>query len=490
MHKKILLLSTFLAFSAQSQIAPTTEGFNDIENLPGWEFSNQSIPIGDSNWFQGTGTGTTMISQNGVANSFIAANHRNTGGEEGNPGIICNYLIMPDLGSLNSVSFYSRSRKANNNFEVFPDRLYMVHSPTGEINTGNCTDGFGDFTETLLVINPDLSQEDDVDSSYPLTNWKQYSSDINNTGRVAFVYYVENAGFYGKNSNYIGIDSLEWTLTNPDRPQPGLYFDHKHSGHGFAIEPIGESNQYYTVFYTYKDDGTPEWYTSLSTFEDKTLNINMEDNTLQRLTYDYSVNPVGQGNPVEVDTTIGANILKIDFNNTTATLNSACNDGTESRGSTLAVATWQLGDTQADWCIEPLIRIENQPIPDFGGIWWTGSDDTGWGFSLAFASDTMIATVYYFDAMGQPRWVQGVQSGFSIGQPITLDMQQFTGYARDADATELTSVSAGSLTLTLNSNTTFGTNGTMDIDVTYQGTEGGTWSRDDTAVSIFSTPRN
>ncbi len=210
--QKLFISLLFLTPFATAQVAPTTQGFTDTENLPGWIISNQSSPLGDSSWFQGTDQAAIFIAQDGEPNSYIAANHRNTRSLSGTPGTICNYLIMPELGNLESVSFYTRSRIANNNFTVFPDRLYMVYSPTGEINTGNCTDGFGDFTETLLVINPDLSQSTDETIGYPLVNWTQYSADINGNGRVAFVYYVEDAGFYGNNSNYIGIDSVEWVL--------------------------------------------------------------------------------------------------------------------------------------------------------------------------------------------------------------------------------------------------------------------------------------
>lgn len=221
----ILLSLLIITGNAYSQIAPTTQGFDDVTNLPGWVMSNQSIPLGDSNWFQGSSNPAIMIAQSGdQPDSFIAANHRNTGGELDNPGTICNYLIMPELGALESVSFYTRSRVANNNFNIYPDRLYLLYSPTGEINTGDCTNGFGDFTETLLVINPDLTQNSSTEAleGYPLLNWEQYSSQVSGDGRIAFVYYVENAGIFGENSNYIGIDSVEWVLatTTPEDNTP------------------------------------------------------------------------------------------------------------------------------------------------------------------------------------------------------------------------------------------------------------------------------
>jgi hypothetical protein len=123
---------------------------------------------------------------------------------------------MPDVGELSNVSFYTRTSVANNNFSIFPDRMYMVFSPTGGIEPGNCTDGFGDFTETLLVINPDLIQDINSPDSYPIDNWRQFSSEINGPGRVAFVYFVEDAGFFGTNSNFVGIDTVEWILAEEE----------------------------------------------------------------------------------------------------------------------------------------------------------------------------------------------------------------------------------------------------------------------------------
>jgi len=217
MKKHLLLLSLFNLFYVVDSFAQTTsteQGFENIVNLPGWVLSNQSDPIGETSWFQGTTN--HFVAQAGDFDSYISANFNNTGGEEGSSGTICNYLIMPDLGNVESVSFFSRSIKASNNFNVYPDRLYLVYSPTGEINTGNCTDGFGDFTEILLIINEDLTEEEEAPEGYPLINWQQFSSDIMGDGRIAFVYYVEDAGFYGANSNKIGIDTVEWTLSFPE----------------------------------------------------------------------------------------------------------------------------------------------------------------------------------------------------------------------------------------------------------------------------------
>ena len=217
MKKHILLILLFnflIVVNSSAQTVSNEQGFENIVNLPGWSTSNQSNPIGETNWFQGNPN--IFPAQAGAFDSYIAANFNSTGGDQGNAGTICNYLIMPNLGDIESISFFTRSVRASNNFNVYPDRLYLVYSPNGEINPGNCTDDFGDFTETLLVINENLTTDEVAPEGYPLLNWNSYSRDIQGDGRVAFVYYVEDAGFFGSNSNQIGIDSVEWTLSYPD----------------------------------------------------------------------------------------------------------------------------------------------------------------------------------------------------------------------------------------------------------------------------------
>ncbi len=204
------LIASFIAsFSASAQTVSTEQGFEDVNILPGWSIVNQSNPLGETSWFQGNRR--LMEAQSGFVTSFIAANYRNTTAvDDDTSKTICDYLIMPNLGNLEAISFYTRTRKAANNFSIFPDRLYVVYSPTGDITTGNCTDDFGAFTETLEVINPDLTK-DNYPDGYPFS-WQKYDIDINGNGRIAFVYYVEDAGYYGTNSMYVGIDTVSWTF--------------------------------------------------------------------------------------------------------------------------------------------------------------------------------------------------------------------------------------------------------------------------------------
>ncbi len=187
----------------QNTTGSTTEGFDDITNLPGWVMDNRSNPVGTTGWFQGNPG--VFSAQAGAADAYIGANFNNTSGSD-----ICNWLILPDLGSLDSVRFWTRTTTGN----TFPDRMYVVHSPTGGTTTGDCFSDFGDFSNTLVQINPTLAT-----GGYP-QDWTQFTANVNGTGRVAFVYFVANGGPAGANSNFIGIDSV--LVTHSIVPIPSL----------------------------------------------------------------------------------------------------------------------------------------------------------------------------------------------------------------------------------------------------------------------------
>ena len=172
-----------------------SEGFDDISILTDWTIDNQSNPVGGSDWFQGNEL--VFNAQSGADSSYIAANFSNSTGTE-----ICNWLVLPDLGFLQNFSFWTRTTVG----ATFADRLLVLHSPTGGTNTGDCINGFGDFTDTLTEVNPTLAT-----GGYP-EDWIQYSQLIDATGRVAFVYFVEDTA---NNGNYIGIDNVQWVSGLP-----------------------------------------------------------------------------------------------------------------------------------------------------------------------------------------------------------------------------------------------------------------------------------
>ncbi len=271
--------------------------------------------------------------------------------------------------------------------------------------------------------------------------------------------------------------------------KPGLYSDIAKNGHGFVIEPIQQATGvvYFTVFYTYRSDGTPEWYTAISKLVNNTL-VPINTNTaLQRFTYDFTSN---SNTPFTADD-IGTTDFKVDFNSATTSSHSSCNDG-KSRGNDLAVVSWTIGSDSGNWCIESIENtIGAPPTNDFGAQWWAGETDQGWGLSLSFAehNSVAVATLYYFDSEGKPRWVQGSNQNFSIGQEIIFTMNEVTGYPRAGTPPETFTLSnAGTLSLTLNSkNGNDFNDGSLTVNVNYLGAEGGNWSRTNLPITLLTT---
>lgn len=189
-----------------------SEDFNDIGTLihNGWVGANRSSPLGTTNWFQGTPISAMgpFDAHQGAPNAYIAANFNNT---TGSTGVISNWLLTPVLsfGSNASFQFWTRKPAGTD----YPDRLEVRLSRNGastELGTGATQ--VGDFQEVLLSINPTLTF-----GVYP-TTWTQYTiTDLprSGSGRIAFRYFVTNAGPTGSNSDYIGIDTVSYSAGPP-----------------------------------------------------------------------------------------------------------------------------------------------------------------------------------------------------------------------------------------------------------------------------------
>lgn len=265
---------------------------------------------------------------------------------------------------------------------------------------------------------------------------------------------------------------------NSKVPNKGLWYDPAHDGHGFIIEAFGANDLFYTLFYTYDDNGDPEWFNSLTSLSGGVLNAGFAANTLEKFRYNYAVDPADV-DPLLPDPSLSEGRLSIDFNSATVRNHPACQDGTSRQLNFVALATWQINSVTEAWCIEPLIDDAARPEPDFGTAWWAGSNDNGWGYSLAQTGDVIIAFLFYYDAAGNSRWSTGITSGFAANQDITLPMTDVFGYGRTASPIGTTFVDSGNIVLNL-SNTfrDLTTDGVNTIDVTYQGPEGGRWFRD------------
>jgi hypothetical protein len=183
-------------------VCALAEGFDNIQNLPNWVMKNNSSPLGGTGWFQGNPL--VFGSQSGASSSYIAANYNNGNGV----ATISNWLLTPPLTLQNGgqLTFWTRTVSA----PQYPDRLQVRMSVNGlSADVGTTATSVGDFTAPLLDINPTYTI-----GGYP-TSYTLFTVNISGlgaptTGRLAFRYFVENGGPSGANSDYIGIDTVQY----------------------------------------------------------------------------------------------------------------------------------------------------------------------------------------------------------------------------------------------------------------------------------------
>ncbi len=216
--KNLFLLGGIIA-SLSLQAQQVIENFDNVSTLPsnGWVFDNRSNMPSTTTWDQGNGD--AFPAHSGAVDSYIV-NDTSTGVD-----LVCNWLIMPSIGFIDQLSFYTRSQGLQN--EV--TRLLVMYSPTGAINTGDCTSStpdkspqgvsaFGDFQTVLTINNPQSA------GGYP-QDWTQFTANINGSGRVAFLYFMDT-GSPDFNAGTIAIDTITANTISASTPQnvPAISF--------------------------------------------------------------------------------------------------------------------------------------------------------------------------------------------------------------------------------------------------------------------------
>ncbi len=225
------LLAT--AAGAVSLAQTWSEGFDDVSLLEdaGWLILNHSSPNPENSTsvFQGNYHGgmdnppPVFSAFEGDVNSYAAMNYNSTS----SGGTISTWLISPVLsfGTGDAFSFLTRTVSQ----PQFPDRLEVRISYSGaSTDIGLGSDAVGDFDTLLLTVNEALTT-----TGYP-SEWTLFGGLLEGvsgrSGRLAFRYFVPDAGQNGANSDYIGIDSFEFTHSfanggelNSAVPEPGTW---------------------------------------------------------------------------------------------------------------------------------------------------------------------------------------------------------------------------------------------------------------------------
>lgn len=203
MKQYLLNLFLFLSFGVLQAQTLFTENFDVFPAT--WIRTNQSQPVGTSNWQQGnvSGFGTGF---NGGSTSYASVNFNSVAAASA--GTISNWLITPTISLKDGdvIKFYTR---AGSNFSTIPDRLELRLSADGETSVVPSTGStdVGSFTTIAATVNPNLTP-----SVYPVT-WTEVLYTVEGLPtetecKLAFRYFVTNGGPTGANGNAIWIDAL------------------------------------------------------------------------------------------------------------------------------------------------------------------------------------------------------------------------------------------------------------------------------------------
>lgn len=244
------------------------------------------------------------------------------------------------------------------------------------------------------------------------------------------------------------LESVGWGTGPIEPPVAGLWYDPAHSGHGIDLEPTSRSpngDLYSVIFYTYSNSGRNEFYFSSGAMHGdhyEKAGTTGQPAPMARPVYDPATK---KATYPAVD---GA--LSIDFSSYAAAA-PACAGHT---GPNLAVMHWTTGSQSGSWCIHPLLGNTSyaDAAHDLNGLWYGGTGDSGWGFSLAETAggngNHVQSWVYYFDNNNVSRWAQADLTGYQPGD--TTKLYQPTGYGRLSPSTGVTYTQIGTLTLNIN----------------------------------------
>lgn len=239
-YLSVLIFGLF--FTSKAQVV-LYEGFSAPFNPPanGWDVQNLSSPVGSNSWFQGSNAFNALA---GGAADYFAVNFNSTSALGAN-NTISNWLITPTLNLVNGavVQFATRTTAPASGFA---DRLQLYYSTAGNgtdvgLTAGTATNTAGTFTNIVLDIN-----SNEAAMGYP-DFWIVITATLNGiatptVGRLAFRYYLTNAGASGINGNFVAIDEFRYSMPCPHTPVVAAWNGALCSGNSVTLSIMGATN--------------------------------------------------------------------------------------------------------------------------------------------------------------------------------------------------------------------------------------------------------
>lgn len=276
------------------------------------------------------------------------------------------------------------------------------------------------------------------------------------------------------------------------QPIPSAWYDRTHSGHGFDFQldhrdsTGGNGDIYALTFYTYSDNGIPEWYETYGHIVDGVFLPDLQQNGISLYRIVYSSLAQGHLDP-QVDPTLNGSVV-VDFNQG-ANAPQCRNADRSDVSSLLAVMYWTIGNESGTWCMEPLVTPDEHATPDYSGLWFAPTD-SGWGFELldtvGSPSPTINILMYLPPATtgANPTWA--LASGTLVNGSVTMPLQQIgNGYCRSCTPPpDQATTNNGTITLRMNPIQAGQTpSGTATLSISYPG--GGSFSRSNVPIELY-----
>jgi hypothetical protein len=287
----------------------------------------------------------------------------------------------------------------------------------------------------------------------------------------------------------LGYDPTPKAIPATVLPANLQWFDRTRNGTGIDLRRVaGTADLYFLGYYSYEGGNNPEWYTALGRIVDGVFlpEKNAFGDSLVRFNFRAGMTP--QTVPESEVSFSGQ--MRIDFVN--AAQSPACFDNTNGRNlaGTLAVMTWAIDGASQQWCMEPIIEGRAGVQIDLSSVWFSATDP-GWGITVLSipgnGGDGMAVGVFYADATGKGRWGLMQTDRYVPGQSYPV-LQVTNGFCRTCPTrAPLVLAPIGTLMVDLNAPDT-GRPNRISLDVTYPGTEGGRFLRQNVTVTPASEP--
>ena len=179
------------------------------------------------------------------------------------------------------------------------------------------------------------------------------------------------------------------SLSERSPVRPGLWWDASHEGSGFEIHTA--PGQLFVIWYTYRPDGSPVWYTAQSPFSAE----GRFDAPLLRHQW--------KNGRYAGATTVGRLAL------------------TRTNAESLD-ARFTIDGAGGGWTISPYLIAGATPEIDHTGAFFDPSA-SGYGLTLGEQGAWLTAAYYAYDASGEPTWVFGTNAG----EGASLQLDRFKG---------------------------------------------------------------